>query len=298
MEQGGREHPGPDEAAGVRLKEEIIAFATERGADLVGFAPAERWDEFDEVPADFRPRSIWPPVRTVIVLAMAMPLPIVETTPSVPHMELYRTVNAGLDRLAYDVTRYLNRRGHASSYFTHDGFSSLRALREHNLAAFSHVMAAKYAGLGTIGLSRCLLTPEFGPRVRFVSVFTEAELPPDAVLCENLCTACGLCAACCPKGALIRGEGGREDMRYDKTACLEMAEQLTRRRCYPCGTCIKVCPVGEDRRLYGATGRDRKYRREREVLERDPAAAEYKAWSHVRKYGSPHEGDERGGGEQ
>jgi epoxyqueuosine reductase len=268
------------------LREKVIAFARERGADLVGFAPADRWDEYDEVPVEFRPRSLWPLARTVIVLALAMPLPIVETTPSVPHMELYKTVNDELDRLAYALAGYLNRLGHASSYFTHDGFSSLRALREHNLAAFSHVMAAKYAGLGTIGMNYCLLTPQFGPRARFVSVFTAAEIPPDTVMVGELCIQCGLCTQCCPKEALkLRKDRLLAD--YDKTACLEMAEELTRRRCYPCGVCIKVCPVGEDRELYKAKGMGKKYWKERENLAADPGAPEYRSWTHVRSYGSP-----------
>lgn len=268
------------------LKEKIVSFAREQGTELIGFAPVERWDEYDEVPVDFRPRSLWPLARTVISLGMSMPLPIVETTPSVPHMELYKTVNAELDRLAYAVTRYLNGMGHASIYFTHDGFSSLRALREHNLAAFSHIMAAKYAGLGTIGMNYCLLTPQFGPRVRFVSVFTAAVIPPDAVLCGDLCIQCGLCARCCPKEAL-RQKKGQFLADYDKTACLEMAEELTKKRCYPCGVCIKVCPVGADRDLYQAQGMGKKYRQEKETLAADPDDPEYRSWTHVRKYGSP-----------
>ncbi len=94
---------------GQELKDHIIDFCKERGADLVGFAPVERWDDAGEVPPDFRPRSLWPQARTVIVVGLEMPLPIVETTPSVLHRELYRTANRKLDTLAYDLTRNLNR---------------------------------------------------------------------------------------------------------------------------------------------------------------------------------------------
>src|SRR3972149_8730487 len=62
------------------LKGLIIQFCKDRGADLIGFAPVERWDEAGEVPPDFRPQAIWPPARTVIAMGMEMPLPIVETT--------------------------------------------------------------------------------------------------------------------------------------------------------------------------------------------------------------------------
>ncbi len=267
-----------------KLKDLVLGFCQERGVDLVGFAPVERWDEEKVVPPDFRPRAIWAPAKTVIVMGLAMPLPVVETTPSVVHMEMYKTSNQELDQLAYDLTRYLNRLGHSSFFFPRDGFGSMKALRENNAAAFSHVMAAKYAGLGTIGASHCLLTPEFGPRVRFVSVFTTAELPPDAMIGKELCIKCEACAKCCPKKA-IRMCQDRVIGDYDSMACLEMAEELTARRCYPCGICTKVCPIGEDRSLYKQKGAMKKYLREAEALAENPEEPEYKTWTHLRKYG-------------
>jgi epoxyqueuosine reductase QueG len=272
------------QSPGVGLKRDIVRFCMKNGADLVGFASPGRWDEFGEVPSAYRPRAVWPKVQTVIVIGMQMPLPIVETTPSTQHMELYRTVNRALDRLAYDLARFLNRRGHASIFFSRDGYGSLKALKDKPVAAFSHVMAAKYAGLGTIGLSHCLLTPAFGPRVRLVSVFTEAKIPPDSLIEGELCIKCGLCVRCCPRNALSMRED-RVIGDYDKQACLAMAEELTAGRRYPCGVCIKVCPVGEDRVLYGAKGSHSKYTREKDRLRADPGNPEYRDWEHIRKHG-------------
>jgi epoxyqueuosine reductase len=266
------------------LKGQIVRFCRERGVDLVGFAPVERWDEANEVPPDFRPRAIWPPAKTVIVLGLEMPLPVVETTPSVGHMEMYKTANAELDQLAYDLTRYLNRLGHASFFFPRDGYGSMRALRENNRAAFAHIPAARYAGLGTIGASHNLLTPEFGPRVRFVSVFTSAQIPPDPMIEKDLCIKCEACAKCCPKKA-IRMRSDRVIGDYDDQACLEMAEELVARRCFPCGICTKVCPIGKDRTIYKEPGVMKKYLREAEALAANPEDPEYKAWTHLRKYG-------------
>jgi epoxyqueuosine reductase len=269
---------------GQALKNRIIRFCRDRGADLVGFAPVKRWDEANEVPPDFRPRSIWPPAKTVIVLGLEMPLPIVETTPSVIHMEMYKTANAELDQLAYDLTRFLNRLGYGSFFFPRDGYGSMQALRENNRAAFAHIFAAKYAGLGTVGASHNLLTPEFGPRVRFVSVFTSAEIPADSMMQKELCLKCGACAKCCPKKA-IRMRSDRIIGDFDDQACLNMAEKLVTRRCFPCGICTKVCPIGKDRTVYKQPGIMKKYLREADVLAADPEAPEYKSWTHLRKYG-------------
>lgn len=277
-EQIAGEKPNPE------LKAWIREFCRERGADLVGFANVERWDEAGEVPPAFRPRALWPPARTVVVLGIEMPLPIVETTPSVLHMEAYRTCNRELDSLAFNLTRRLNRRGIAAYFFTRDGYGSLKALRDKPMAAFSHVMAGKYAGLGTIGLSHVLLTPEFGPRVRLISVFMAAAVEPDPLIEKDLCIKCGTCAECCPKQALTP----REDQLigdYNKMACLEMSEELTRQRCYPCGICTKVCPIGRDRLLYKEKGVIKKYREERKALQENPDDPRYRAWEHVRRYG-------------
>lgn len=276
-----KEHP---EGTG-DLKQRIIAFCKQQGADLVGFAPVERWDEEGTVPPEFRPRALFPPTQTVIVIGIGMPLPIVETTPSILHKELYDTSNIELDQIAFRLVRFLNRQGYPSYYFTRDGYGSLKILKKRMYAAFGHTKAAQYAGLGTIGLSNNLLTPEFGPRVRFISVFTSAKLEPSPMITKELCIKCLACAKCCPKRALKP----RKDQiiaDLDKIACTEMARELTRRRCYPCGICTKVCPIGADRKLYKEKGVMKKYLAEEKALADDPDDPVYHSWTHVRKYGS------------
>ncbi|MGI6434599.1 MAG: 4Fe-4S dicluster domain-containing protein [Syntrophomonadaceae bacterium] len=267
------------------LRARIVDFCRTHGADLLGFAPVQRWDDFNEVPLDFRPRSLFPPAKTVIVIGMAMPLPIVETTPSFLHLELYTTCNRELDGIAFNLTRYLNRQGTASYFFTRDGYGSLSALKQQPYAAFGHTAAARYAGLGTVGLSHNLLTPEYGPRVRFVSVFTAVELQGDPVITKDLCIQCGACAKCCPKGALEP----REDQiigDFNVNLCIDQHIDLVRRKCYPCGICIKVCPIGKDRALYKQKGIVKKYLQETDALAANPNDPQYRSWTHVRRYGS------------
>lgn len=269
------------------LKREIRGFASSNGADLIGFAAVSSWPGFAEIPPDFWPTALWDKTRSVIVLGMQMPLPIVDTTPSNTHLEAYETCNRELDGLAFNLTRYLNHKGHASIFLPRDGYRSLKQLLEKPYAAFSHTFAAKYAGIGTVSRSHNLLTPEFGPRVRLVSVFTAAEIEPDKVLEEDLCINCRLCAKCCPAGALkadTETSGGYYSM--DTPACVSWHQALTKRRAYPCGICTKVCPVGKDRELYGEKGMTRKYLAEQATLDKDINSPEYKSWTHFRSYGS------------
>jgi len=268
------------------LRVAITDFVVGKGADLIGFAPVGRWEEANEVPPDYYPHCLWPPAKTVIVFGMGMPLPMVETTPSALHMELYNVCNRELDGLAFHLTSYLNRTGHASYFFPRDCYGSIKMLSEKPLAAFSHVMAAKYAGLGTIGLSHNLLTPRFGPRVRFVSVFTAAEISGSPLPTREFCIKCKNCLQCCPVDA-FRWDGAALTAGYDKVACARWHENLTKRRCYPCGICTKVCPVGEDRKkLYQEKGIRQKYLDEKEALAINPGDPRYRNWVHLRSHGS------------
>ena len=58
------------------------------------------------------------------------------------------------------------------------------------------------AGLGELGLSKLLLTPQFGPRQRVFCVLTDAELDPDPLLEDSICDECGECVRACPSGAI------------------------------------------------------------------------------------------------
>jgi len=268
------------------LRVAITDFVVGRGADLIGFAPVGRWEEANEVPPDYYPHCLWPPAKTVIVIGMGMPLPMVETTPSALHMELYNVCNRKLDGLAFHLTSYLNRTGPPLISFPVIATAISKFYLKKSLAAFSHVMAAKYAGLRTIGLSHNLLTPRFGPRVRFVSVFAAAEISGSPLPTQEFCIKCKNCLRCCPVDAFDWG-GVSSTAGYDKLACAKWHENLTRRRCYPCGICTKVCPVGEDRKkLYQEKGIIKKYLGKKEALANNPDDLKYRNWVHVRSHGS------------
>ncbi len=64
---------------------------------------------------------------------------------------------------------------------------------------FSHRHAATRAGLGEFGYNNVVLTRQFGPRQRFNSIITDAELAPDPLITEPICLrdACRLCLKAC-----------------------------------------------------------------------------------------------------
>lgn len=62
--------------------------------------------------------------------------------------------------------------------------------------------AAQACGLGSISMKGNVLTPRFGPYVRFAFIITNAPLECDAPFGEDLCDGCGACIKACPGHAI------------------------------------------------------------------------------------------------
>lgn len=264
------------------FKQDITNKAKEMGANIIGFTSVDRWAEFKETSPEYFPENIWPETKTIIVLGIQIFLPMLETTPSIVYSELYNTTNRLLDETAYKLANYLNTLGHRAFYFPRDGYGDISILVKKPAAAFSHVLAGKYAGLGTIGYNHTLLTKEFGPRVRLVSVLTDAVIEPDEVLNKDLCIKCEMCKKCCPANVYTTTETLIANM--DKKKCAEYHSKLKDAYAYPCGVCIKVCPIGEDRKVYG--NNTKKYLNEKRALATGEGIEEYAGWIHARSHGS------------
>ena len=124
---------------------------------------------------------------------------------------------------------------------------------------FSQRHAAVRAGLGEFGLSGLVITPQYGPRVRYVSVITEAALEPDPLLKEKVCMRgkCGgangpACQQKCANKAISLRPGTDLDKIFidipvtlDRPKCINMAGDKGAFGCTFIGTCMRMCPVGQ-----------------------------------------------------
>lgn len=263
-----------------QLKRALLEKCRDMEIPLVGVANVTRWEKPPFLPwmsKGFYPQSIYPEAKSVIVIGLPISLPVLETSPSVYYRELYRTVNSLLDQYSYRLANFLIDRGQPSIFVPRDGYAGAEALLKNPVAFFSHRHAAFLAGLGNFGVNNMLLTPEYGPRVRFGSIFTAAKLPQDPLLEEELCIRCMRCVRMCPTNALDKNDYP-QGLTDKKTCAAYNNSQLNRQGISPCGICIKVCPVGKDRTFYD--------REDASIYTNKERFPEYhKSWEHVRTYG-------------
>lgn len=89
---------------------------------------------------------------------------------------------------------------------SHRTMPHTRAVREDLIPPDMQIhfrLCAVACGIGEIGWSKMLLTPQFGPMQRVMFIFTDAELEPDPLYDgPKLCKMCMKCAKECPGGCI------------------------------------------------------------------------------------------------
>ncbi len=190
------------------LTEEVRKKAFDLGADIVGFANIER---FENAPVEASPQGLMPTAKTVVVIGIHHPDAVIELSgyPSPREVKSYyiqMTMCDKLEHILYQIAKFLEKKGFMSLPTNATNSQRYRAIEgsPHTfLAEISHRHAAAAAGLGEFGWSGLLITPEYGPRVRFLSLVTEAELEPTTLYNgPKLCDRCGECIKHCPSKAL------------------------------------------------------------------------------------------------
>lgn len=163
------------------LTKEIKECAEKLGADLIGIAPVGR---FKNAPLKMSPKGLLPEAESVIVVAIHLLDASVELSgePTPQDMRSYNflggVVSSRLDDISFLLARFLEDKGFkvlpisTSNIWRYHAYKNLKIDFAPDL---NHRFAAAAAGLGEIGWSGLLLTPEFGPRVRLVSVVTELK---------------------------------------------------------------------------------------------------------------------------
>lgn len=179
----------------------------------------------------------------------------IETGPNADYYALYREVNHELAEIADNIAAELSGDGMKALSIA----PSLRDADRDEVfnqtlsLDFSHKMVATRAGLGWIGKSGLLITYQYGPRVRLVSILVDhpVRFCRKPVL-KGECHHCDRCVQNCPAHALSGKEWDittRREEFFDAFACREkcreFGEQNVGKGVRICGICVSVCSIGK-----------------------------------------------------
>ena len=231
---------------------ELSRLGAELGLDVVGAAPAERYEDTERDIADRRRRGLFGDMR----FTMARP----EVSCHPEHLlEDARTVVAAALCYARDVPPTPVDHGRLPRYTWRDEYQTLRERLDvlgRRLGGKYRVLvddndhvdraAAVRAGIAFYGKNTMAITQRHGSWVVLGVVVTEVEIEPSRPL-ELDCGACRLCIDACPTGALD------EPGTLDSTKCLSFWTQAAAPipdeyraelgdMVYGCDICQDVCP--------------------------------------------------------
>lgn len=198
-----------------------------RGADRSNEGPA-----FEEILPEFpfEPKS-------VVSIAIEMDYQGISLSPSILGGAAVGLGYSQMSTIGYSVATFLRNLGYKSLACGNDVALSI----PYGVAA----------GLGELGRNGMLITPEFGPRVRLVKVFTELEIKPDKPKtfgAWEFCKSCKRCADSCPSGAISFDEPTYEGPTISNNAGVlkwyvdpEKCLQFWRENGTDCADCITSC---------------------------------------------------------
>ena len=224
----------------MNLTKEIKDRVLKDGLNLVGIAPVER---FKEAPVGRRPTDILPTAKNVIVGAVH----VLDSVYDLPYTRYEYTnqffiLNSRMNSMATRLCEFLESEGYRNLPIP----AAYPRVNKDLCGILSHRHAAVAAGIGEFALNNMLTTPQYGSKVRLITIITEAELDADEPYVESICKntrdTCQLaCVRNCPVQAIS------EDGKVNKDLCLRYQEQIMPWSAAElrCGVCVASCPIGE-----------------------------------------------------
>ncbi len=216
------------------------------GADLVGITAHDpRWlydFRVDGRSREEKPNDLPDGLTHVIVLGHGMDYGLVQSYPSAL---AGAAVGMGYSKEAGTAAQI-------SQYIRNIGFQAVASMNDTGLV----IPLAVKAGLGEYGRNQMVITPEFGPRVRFSKIYTDLPLVddrPQRFGVREFCDICSRCADACPPKALPYGPPSFDQPNRSAipgvrkwTADCEKCFGYWAKMKSDCAICLRVCPFNKD----------------------------------------------------
>lgn len=208
------------------------------GADIVGIGSIDRWHT---APIQMDPKQIMPNAKSIIALGFRVMRGSLRGVEEGTYFSNYSAMGYGgitylyMPMTVINLSKMIEDEGYEAVPMGHQsdwrGIDSVGYLRENYSRPVAPGKAAPdvminlriagfLCGIGEIGYSKMLLTPEFGPRVRVGIIITDMELEPDPIIEPGtLCNRCMACVRECPGGCIpkdrtIKANVGGYDLEW------------------------------------------------------------------------------------
>ncbi len=229
-----------------KMSAEMKRIATFFGADLCGITDLDdRWiysARVDTRDMSDAPHDLPEGLNTVIVLGHEMDKELVATYPSA-------LAGAATGReYSHEASIVMQ----VAAYIRNLGYEAVPSMNDTSLV----IPYAVKAGLGEYARNQMVITPEFGPRLRFSKIFTNLPLAhdtPEPKGVKSFCDICTKCADACPVKALPFGppEVGGNNVSAIKgvrkwTSDAEKCFSFWAKMSSDCAICMRVCPFNRD----------------------------------------------------
>jgi epoxyqueuosine reductase QueG len=229
-----------------KMTAEVKRIAAFFGADLCGVTDLdERWlytarvdtRDFSEAAHDL-PEGM----TSVIVLGHEMEQDLVATYPSA-------LAGAATGReYSHEASIVMQ----LAAYIRNLGYEAVPSMNDTGLV----IPYALKAGLGEYARNQMVITPEFGPRLRFSKIFTNLPLShdtPKPLGVRAFCDICTKCADACPVKALPYGPPTTDTANVSAirgvkkwTSDAEKCFSFWAKMASDCAICMRVCPFNRD----------------------------------------------------
>jgi ferredoxin len=229
-----------------KMAAEIKRVAAFFGADLCGITDLdERWiysARVDTRDMSEAPHDLPDGLQSVIVLGHEMAKDLVATYPSA-------LAGAATGReYSHEAAIVMQ----IAAYIRNLGYEAVPSMNDTALV----IPYAIKAGLGEYARNQMVITPQFGPRLRFSKIFTNLPLThdvPEPKGVRAFCDICTKCADACPVKALPYGPPSTDTANVSAikgvrkwTSDAEKCFSFWAKLASDCAICMRVCPFNRD----------------------------------------------------